>query len=98
MNAREFFDLVVEMRKQQKLFFAIRNNDVLNESRRLERAVDAEIKRVEAVMLSKRNCSMCVYCTSPLCCDKLDDYIQEDFALRCNDYTPKGSGVQQALF
>lgn len=50
MNAKEFYDLVVEMRKQQKLFFKTRSNDALNESRRLERAVDAEISRVEAVL------------------------------------------------
>lgn len=38
------------MRKQQKLFFKTRTNEALNESRRLERAVDAEISRVEAVL------------------------------------------------
>ena len=50
MNAREFFDLVSKMRKAQKEFFATRKNEALHESKQLEREVDAEIKRVEAII------------------------------------------------
>lgn len=53
MNAKEFFDLVSRMRKAQKDYFATRSTDSLFESKRLERAVDAEISRVEDI-LNKR--------------------------------------------
>lgn len=55
MNARQFFDLVTEMRKWQKAYFAEREfNDAkkyaLNKSKQLERAVDMEIERVERIL------------------------------------------------
>ena len=55
MNARQFFDLVTEMRKWQKAYFAEREfNDAkkyaLNKSKQLERAVDMEIERVERII------------------------------------------------
>lgn len=54
MTAKEFFDLVVEMRSYQKEFFRTHNNYALEESKRLERLVDAEIKRVEEVIREKQ--------------------------------------------
>ena len=46
MNAREFFDLVSKMRQAQTSFFKTKAPGTLQESKRLERLVDAEIKRV----------------------------------------------------
>lgn len=50
MNAREFFDLVSEMRTEQKLYFQTRGSHHLTESKRLEREVDKEISRVRQVL------------------------------------------------
>ena len=52
MNAREFFDLESSMRKAQKEYFASRTPSALDNSKQLEREVDAEIKRVETVLKS----------------------------------------------
>lgn len=59
MNAREFYNAVVEMRKAQKNYFKTRNmpltaREHLSESKRLEKIIDDEIKRVEAMDVSKR--------------------------------------------
>ena len=50
MTAKEFFDLVSDMRLKQKEYFRTRNTSVLNESKALERLVDAEIRRVNEIM------------------------------------------------
>lgn len=50
MNANEFFDLVSKMRKAQTSFFKTKAPGALQESRRLERLVDAEIKRVNEIV------------------------------------------------
>lgn len=47
MNAREFFDAVVEMRKAQSKYFRMRTTDNLNNAKKLERVVDDEIRRVD---------------------------------------------------
>lgn len=49
MNAREFYNLVVKMRKAQRDYFRTRSQRHLNESKELEAQVDAEIKRVEQI-------------------------------------------------
>ena len=46
MNAKEFFDKVVEMRKAQKDYFKTRDVLVLKNATALEREIDEEIKRV----------------------------------------------------
>ena len=46
MNAKEFFDKVVEMRKAQKDYFKTRDVLVLKNAKALEREIDEEIKRV----------------------------------------------------
>lgn len=46
MTAKEFFDLVSEMRKYQKEFFKTRNSGAFHKSVELERKVDKEIARV----------------------------------------------------
>lgn len=54
MNARQFFDRVVQLRKFQKEYFATRSKEALRQSIALEKEVDAEIERVQAV-LAKQN-------------------------------------------
>ena len=46
MKAKDFFDLVSEMREAQKLYFKTRSTEVLQRSKILERKVDDEIVRV----------------------------------------------------
>lgn len=46
MNARQFFDKVALMRKLQKEYFRTRSKTTLNQSKAIEREVDAEITRV----------------------------------------------------
>lgn len=53
MNAKEFFDLVAQMRKAQKDYFKTRSAAYLEMSKGLERQVDAEIARVDKVMNNK---------------------------------------------
>ena len=58
MNARQFFDLVVKMRKAQNDYFASRkrkdpweeSNILKDISRDIERQVDAEIERVSKLI------------------------------------------------
>ena len=55
MNARQFYDTVVEMRRWQKAYYAEKEfNDAkryaLNKSRQFERAIDMEIERVTRLM------------------------------------------------
>lgn len=47
MNARQFFDLVVQMRQAQKNYFKTRNQGYLDISKHLEKQIDAEIERVQ---------------------------------------------------
>lgn len=50
MKPKEFFDKVVQMREAQKEYFRTRSPQALSESKRLEREIDAEIKRVNDIM------------------------------------------------
>ena len=52
MKPKEFFDKVAEMRSAQKEYFRTRSPQVLSESKRLEREIDAEIKRVNDKMIN----------------------------------------------
>jgi hypothetical protein len=47
MTAKEFFILVVQMRNAQKLYFRNRDKSDLQSSKKLEKLVDDEIRRVE---------------------------------------------------
>lgn len=49
MNARQFFDLVANMRQAQKDYFKSKSADDLNRLKELQRLVDAEIARVKAI-------------------------------------------------
>lgn len=50
MNPQEFFNLVEEMRMQQKKYFSIRNTETLMKKKKLEWQVDEEIARVRAIL------------------------------------------------
>lgn len=50
MNGREFFSKVALMRQLQQEYFKTRSKSVLNECKKLEREVDTEIKRVNAII------------------------------------------------
>lgn len=49
MNAKQFFDLVSEMRQAQKNYFKTRNQAYFDRSRYLEKQIDAEIERVRRI-------------------------------------------------
>lgn len=49
MTAKEFYNLVVTLRKAQRDYFRTRSQRALLESKEYEREVDAEIKRVEQI-------------------------------------------------
>ena len=50
MNAKQFFLLVGDMRSAQKEFFRTKSQAALSESKQLEKAVDAEIQRVNEII------------------------------------------------
>lgn len=54
MTAKDFFDLVTRMRDKQKEYFRTRSASVLKESKRLEKQVDEEIKRVSEIMRERK--------------------------------------------
>jgi hypothetical protein len=55
MNAREFFDKVSAMRNAQKEYFKSRDKSALDEAKRLEKEIDAEIRRVEIVLKVRKS-------------------------------------------
>ena len=54
MNAKEFYDTVKAMREAQRGYFKFRTKQFLDESKRLEKTIDSEIKRVEQIKLDKQ--------------------------------------------
>lgn len=54
MNARQFFDLVVELRKAQKIAATTLKYEEIERAFQLERVVDNEIDRVTKI-LKQRN-------------------------------------------
>lgn len=55
MNAKDFYNTVVKMRKAQRDYFRTRTQRSLHESKQLEQLVDAEIKRVEELLKLQAN-------------------------------------------
>lgn len=49
MNAKQFFDLVANMREKQKQYSKTRDKRVLAESKSFEHVIDAEIARVKRI-------------------------------------------------
>lgn len=50
MNSRVFFDKVALMRQLQKEYFKTRSKSVLEQCKVVEKEVDVEIKRVNAIL------------------------------------------------
>lgn len=50
MNSRVFFDKVALMRRLQKEYFKTRSKTVLEQCKAVEKEVDVEIKRVNAII------------------------------------------------
>lgn len=50
MNSRVFFDKVALMRQLQKEYFKTRSKSVLEHCKAVEKEVDVEIKRVNAIL------------------------------------------------
>ena len=55
MNAREFYEKVRELRRWQKAYFSTRTKQALEESKSLERIIDAEIDRVQKIIEERNN-------------------------------------------
>jgi hypothetical protein len=53
MNSKDFFNKVALMRRLQKEYFKTRSKPVLSECKAIEREIDAEIKRVNAIIQTK---------------------------------------------
>lgn len=51
-RARWFFNKVQAMRQAQKQYFKTRSQSALRQSKALEREIDAEIERVNALLVS----------------------------------------------
>ena len=54
MTAKEFFNLVEQMRKNQKDYFKTRSTESLRNSKELEKQVDDEIARVNKIISNKQ--------------------------------------------
>lgn len=54
MKAEDFFNLVTEMRKNQKDYFKTRSIEALRKSKELERQVDDEIARVNKIISDRQ--------------------------------------------
>lgn len=55
MTAEEFFHAVEKLRAVQKDYFRTKSSVSLQQSKRLEREVDAEIERVNKIIAERRN-------------------------------------------
>lgn len=55
MNARQFYDKVVEMRTVQREYFTTKDRDTLVRAKALEAEIDAEIARVTRVLAMKEH-------------------------------------------
>ena len=53
MNSKDFFNKVALMRWLQKEYFKTRSKSILSECKAIEREIDTEIKRVNAIIQSK---------------------------------------------
>lgn len=54
MTAKDFFNLVEQMRQNQKNYFKTRSTESLHKSKELEKQVDDEIARVNKIMSEKQ--------------------------------------------
>lgn len=55
MDSKTFFEKVVQMRELQKQYFRTRSSETLRQSKRLEKEIDDEIKRVQEIIHRQNN-------------------------------------------
>lgn len=55
MNARQFYNLVRQMRAAQKNYFRTRDKSYLEAAKKIEKEIDAEIARVEEIEFERQN-------------------------------------------
>lgn len=55
MDSKAFFEKVKRMREAQRKYFQHRSPTYLNESKKLEKEIDDEIKRVETILHQRNN-------------------------------------------
>jgi hypothetical protein len=60
MTNTEFIALVAQARSTQKIYFRTRDKSILEQSKSLERRIDAEISRIEQQELFERHCAQLV--------------------------------------
>lgn len=53
MNSKQFFEAVVKLRELQKDYFKTRSSMSLTASKKQEKIIDDEIKRVNVILLNK---------------------------------------------
>ena len=58
MSPRQFFGKVVEMRRLQKEYFKSRSPFVLDKSKKIEKEINDEINRVQAIEVAKHQRSL----------------------------------------
>lgn len=58
MNAKQFYDEVVKLRRLQKKYFCIRSSGTLRSSKKQEKLIDSEIDRVERLIQKHRNTNL----------------------------------------
>ncbi len=65
MNSRQFYETVKQMRAAQKAYFRTRSYADLNASKRFEKAIDAEIQRVEAKLEGRHPVQLVLFDDNP---------------------------------
>lgn len=58
MNAKQFYDEVVKLRRLQQEYFRIRSSGTLRASKKQEKLIDSEIDRVERLIQKHRNTNL----------------------------------------
>jgi hypothetical protein len=58
MNAKQFYDEVVKLRRLQKEYFRIRSSGTLRTCKKQEKLIDSEIDRVERLIQKHRNTNL----------------------------------------
>lgn len=58
MNAKQFYDEVVKLRRLQKKYFCIRSSVLYVPAKKQEKFIDSEIDRVERLIQKHRNTNL----------------------------------------
>lgn len=58
MNAKQFYDEVVKLRRLQKKYFCIRSSGTYVPAKKQEKFIDSEIDRVERLIQKHRNTNL----------------------------------------